>query len=197
VESNRFSFLEVSEANVLATLGVVISSTGKYVAALQATLPPSGQGVSPPASASTSTADLTGQQIAVYTIKDGKLVRAIGSPKPSQTVLDFAFSDGVCKNLAVVWSQPEPQVAIYRWYSGKLVATLQNIDITRLCFDPSLESHLIATTTQSALRLEVEPQNPVLLKRSLNEQAKVGLTQALCVMPAERIFSRFTEPNAC
>jgi hypothetical protein len=170
VESNRVSFLEVCEPNVVATLGVVVSSTGKYIAAAQTTLPPSGQAASP--SVLTS-AEPTGRQIALYSIKAGKLVRAISSLKPSQTILDFAFSDGICKHLAVVWSEPEPQVAIYRWYTGKLVATLPSTDITRLSFDPSLDSHLIAITPQTALRLEVEAQNPVLLRRSLNEQTKV------------------------
>ena len=159
LDAARTTFLEVVEAGVLETTAVTIASSGKYAGLLQRT---------------TAAGDAPGpDQVAVYSVKAGKLTRAIGAPTPGAVALDLAFSEGLCKNLAVAWGGSEPHVALYRWYSGKLLGTLAVAGVLRVAVDPSSGTRLIAATQTAALRLELDEQTGAIAKRSLYEQSKV------------------------
>lgn len=160
LDAARTTFLEVTEANVLETTAALVSSSGKYAGLLQRTTA---------ASATPGCPD----QVAIYSVKAGKLARAIAPPKPGALALDLAFSDGLCKNLAVVWGGPEPHVALYRWYAGKVLATLAVADVVRVAFDPSSAVRIAVATRHAALRLELDEAAGNLAKRSLYEQNKV------------------------
>lgn len=85
--------------------------------------------------------------MAIYNLKVQKLARTIRSDQsfldPDDSfVMDFGMSGGLNKLLFVIWGQVDPVLTVYRWYSGKVIATLGDCGITRAAFEPATDTLL-------------------------------------------------------
>jgi hypothetical protein len=87
-------------------------------------------------------------QVAIYNLKVQKLSRVVRADVAelskadqitSPTIADFCFSGGLNTNLLVIWGSSDPVIAVYKWYSGKLVATVRDTGCFRACFDPATD----------------------------------------------------------
>lgn len=169
-ESERTTFLEVTEQDVLRTTAAVVAPSGKYVALLQHM----------PASAAVSETAVAAhdhtEQVAVYNVKLGKLASTITAPaggNGTARIADFGFSEGLSKLLFIVWgSSLEPQLVLYRWYTSKAVCSVTSVDFARIACDPSSDRHLIGVAGPHAYRLEQDADKGSLSKRVLYTLAK-------------------------
>jgi hypothetical protein len=95
----------------------------------------------------------------VYNLKVQKLVRVIRSdnPKPEQPmpsmVIDFCFSGDVNTHMVVIWGPQDPILAVYKWYVGKIVATVDGTGCFRVAYAP--DTDLIAAISATQLFLIV------------------------------------------
>ena len=185
LETEKTTFLEVPEPNVISTSAAVLSASGKYAALLQTITAPhlSNDPSASSTLANNNHADVTPttlQQVAVYSLKAGKLSRAI-TPRnmtPGATVVDFGFSSGLSKNLFISWGGPEPLMAVYRWYSCKECSSTTTPDFTCAAFDPTSELNLIGVAGPTAYRLEQDIPAGALIHRRLHTFSKVRICSA-------------------
>lgn len=87
-------------------------------------------------------------------MKVHKLVRAIRSddPMPEQplpsTVMDFCFSGGMNAQLALIWGPQDPVLVVYKWYMGKIVATVEGTGCFRAAYEPDTDLIAAISATQ-------------------------------------------------
>ena len=172
-ETDRTTFLEVTEPGVLRTTAAAVSPSGKYIALLQAVRSTAAAGSEAPALA-------VQEHVSVYNLKLGKLCSCIGQDTsnavPGQTVVDFGFSEGLSKTLFICWGQPQPQTVLYRWYTSKVQSVLAAPDMSRMVGDPTCERHFIAVAGGAAMRIEQDSEGTGILKRCLHTLPKVCIT---------------------
>ena len=119
----------------------------------------------------------------MYNLKVGKLVRAITNddPKPEQsvpsTVIDFCFSGGLNTHLAVIWGPEDPILVVYKWYMGKVIATVESTGCFRAAYESQTDLLAVISTTQIFLIVIISGSAQ---KSLLDIPAKARVSCCLC-----------------
>lgn len=68
------------------------------------------------------------------------------------------MSGGLNKLLFVIWGPEDPILTVYRWYSGKIIASVRDCGVIRAAFEPATDM-LLAISDRSIMTLSVSQES--------------------------------------
>lgn len=98
-------------------------------------------------------------QVSIYNLKMQKVARTIRpdrsrSLKNSNHVIDYGLSGGLNKLLYVVWGPVDPTLTVYKWYSGKVIASARDCGILRATFEAGADQ-LLAVSAHGIMKFSL------------------------------------------
>lgn len=127
--------------------------------------------------------------MAIYNLKVQKLARTIRSDQSvadASLVADFGMSGGLNKLLFVIWGEVDPVLIVYRWYNGKVIASVRDSGVIRAAFEPATDM-LLAISDRTIMVFS-------LVQGSLQKSASIDTVDvrplfSICAIRSHRIVA--------